>query len=142
MLQQFILPRSLPRDGASERIARFIAHLPAETAYRVEVHEHRATRSNQQNRYLWGVVYPTVLKAGKLEGWEAQDLHEFLLGEHFGWETVEGFGKKRLRPLRRSSRLSKMEFVDYVDFIQRKMAGLGIYIPNPDDDSYFGEDAA
>lgn len=140
MLQSFVLPRGLPREGAGERIARFIANLPTESAYRVEIYQHKLTRSNQQNRYLWGAVYPAIM--AKLEGWQADDVHEYCLGECFGWETVEGFGRKRLRPLKRSSRLNKQEFTDYIAWIQRTMAGHGIYIPDPDDSTVFGEDAA
>ena len=62
------------------------------------------------------------------------DLHEYFLGEHFGWQTLEGFGRKRVKPLRRSSPLSKTEFVDFVDFIQRTMAGHGVYIPDPEEE--------
>jgi hypothetical protein len=35
-----------------------------------------------------------------------------------------------MKPIRRSSRLNKMEFADYVNFIQRKAADMGIYIPD------------
>ena len=39
----------------------------------VEVKEYKPTRSNQQNNYLWGCVYPTVLEAmDSLEGWTAK----------------------------------------------------------------------
>jgi hypothetical protein len=57
-----------------------------------------------------------------------------MLGEHFGWETLEGFGRKRMRPIRRSSKLSTMEFQDYVAFIQQKAAELGIVIPDPNEE--------
>lgn len=86
-------------------------------------------RSSEQNRYLFGVVYATVLK--HLPGWDADDVHDYFLGEHFGWETLEGFGRKRLKPIRRSSRLSTVEFSEYVAFIQRTMAEKGVYIPDP-----------
>ena len=101
-----------------------------ETPYRVIIK--KGTRSLEQNAYLWGVVYPTFLKESGLDeqGWRADDVHEYLLGEHFGWETIEGMGRKRMRPLKRSSTLDKMEFVDYVAFIQQKAAELGIYIPD------------
>lgn len=91
-------------------------------------------RSDPQNRYLWGVCYPTMLKQGgeSLAGWDAEDLHEYFLGEHFGWETLEGFDRKRLRPIRRSSKLTPLEFADYVSFIQRKAADMGIVIPDPE----------
>lgn len=128
--QHAILPKLLSRDGAIQRIAAILASLPMDKAWRVEWCEHKPRRSEQQNRYLWGIVYAEILK--HLPGWDAEDVHEYFLGEHFGWETLEGFGRKRLRPIRRSSRLNKQEFTDYVDFIQRKCAGMGIYIPDAD----------
>lgn len=96
--------------------------------WRVSIEEAKNVRSHNQNRYLWGAVYPVFMQ--HLPGWDAEDVHEYMLGEHFGWEIVEGFGKKRQRPIRRSSKLSKMEFVDFVDFIQRKAASMGLFIPD------------
>jgi hypothetical protein len=86
-------------------------------------------RSHEQNRYLFGVVYQTILK--HLPGWDVDDIHEYALGEWSGWETVEGFGRKRLRPIRRSSKLSTAEFSDFIAFLQRTMAERGIEIPEP-----------
>lgn len=136
MSEQYILPPMLPREAAIQRIVRKIGELPTDTGWRVEIHEHKATRSHQQNAYLWGGIYPAILKAGgnALAGWTEDDLHEYVLGECFGWETVTGFGKKRMRPKRRSSKLSKTEFMGFVDFIHRTMAGHGIFIPDPDPD--------
>lgn len=89
-------------------------------------------RSLEQNAYLWGVCYETILDHGLREqGWTNDDIHEWFLGEHFGWQTLEGFGRKRVKPLHRSSTMSKMEFVDYVAFIQQKASEMGIYIPDP-----------
>lgn len=103
-----------------------------EMPYRVTIKK-GGSRSIQQNRYLWGVVYPTVIEGAQLEGWRNDDLHEYFLGEHFGWETIEGFGRKRVKPIHRSSTLNKTEFVDYVAFIQERAAGLGIYVPDPEE---------
>ena len=139
-MQQFILPKLAHREGAIERIAKILGTLGQESAWRVELHEHKPTRSTQQNRYLWGCVHPTILKAGKLEGWTAEEVHDYCLGEHFGWETVTGFGRKKIRPLRRSARLSKTEFMDFIAFIQQRMAEHGIFIPDPDPDWQFAED--
>ena len=116
----------------SQRAAAFIQSLPVGQAWRVVVEPYKANRSQSQNRYLWGVVYPTILQAGHLDGWEAEDLHEFYLGECFGWETLEGMSRKRVKPLKRSSKLSKTEFSDYVAFIQRKAAEMGIFVPDPE----------
>jgi hypothetical protein len=141
-LNQFILPKSMRREGAIERIARVLGTLSQECAWVVEVKEHKPTRSTQQNRYLWGVVYPTILKAGKLEGWTAEEVHDYCLGEHFGWETVTGFGKRKVRPIRRSGRLNKQEFSDYIAFIQRRMAEHGIVVPDPDPEWFLKDEAA
>lgn len=132
----FILPRNKPRDDALAHLIRAIHDLPKDRLYVVEIAEKKGTRSLAQNAYLWGCVYPTILKEGgeTLGGWSADDLHEYFLGEHFGWEKLEGFGRQRLRPLRRSSRLNKTEFMDYIEFIQRRVAGLGIYVPDPNEE--------
>ena len=131
MSQTFILPRAMPRDRMLERIGQFLAGLSPDKAWKLEVCEHRRKRSDQQNAYLWGVCYATLLKADALHGWDADDLHEYFLGEHFGWERLEGMGRVRLQPIRRSSKLTVTEFGDFVDFIHRKAAEFGVYIPEP-----------
>lgn len=134
-MNPIVLPKDRPRDEALGRLIREIHNLPADRVYRVEVNEVKRTRSLQQNAYLWGVCYPTILReAGEaLVGWDSDDLHEYFLGEWSGWETLEGFGRKRMKPIKRSSRLSVSEFAEYVDFIHRKAADMGIYIPSPDE---------
>jgi hypothetical protein len=107
----------------------FLSRLPMDKAWSVEVKPYRARRSDQQNRYLWGVVYATLEEA---TGQEAEDWHEYWLGEWGGWEVVDMLGQKKRKPVRRSSKLSRMEFADYVGFIQRSAAQHGIYIPDPD----------
>ncbi len=134
MTQVFHLPAQ-DRERAVTRIATVLTHLSSECGWDVEIHEHKTKRSDGQNRYLWGVVYPSILAAGgnTLAGWRIEDLHEFFLGEHFGWDLIEGFGKKRQRPIRRSSKLSTVEFMDFVGFIQQRMAEIGIYVPDPNE---------
>jgi hypothetical protein len=129
--QEILIPAEA-RQSAVERLGRVLMALPM-ARYRVTIEEAKATRSGNQNRFLWGVVYPAILGAGKLEGWDSEDVHEYLLGEWSGWETLEGFDKKRLRPIRRSSKLNKREFVDYIEFIQKRMAEHGIYVPDPNE---------
>jgi hypothetical protein len=102
-------------------------------------------RTARQNAYLWGVVYQTILKhkpptytadddGRTLEekGWIDDDLHELFLGEHFGWVVLEGFGSKRKKPKRRSSKLPPNEFSDYMLSIQAHVAPMGIVIPDPE----------
>jgi len=91
-------------------------------------------RSDDQNRYLWGGVYPSIIAAGgeQLRGWTAEDLHEFFLGEIYGWEVIEGFGRRRMKPVRRSSKMNTTEFSEFVAQIQQRMAQMGIYVPDPE----------
>ena len=130
MSQDFILHPDATRMRVLENLQRFLASLPADKAWKVAIARYAKRRSDQQNRYLWGVCYPVFLRA--LEGWDAEDVHEYMLGEMWGWERLEGMGRVRMKPIKRSSKLSKIEFAEYVDFIQRKAAGLGLYIPDPD----------
>jgi hypothetical protein len=116
---------------AIAQIAHYLSTLPASSTFKVEIGEHKQTRSNEQNAYLWGVVYETIIQ--HLPGWTADDVHEYFLGEHYGWETLDGLGKKRLKPLRRSSRLSTKEFADHLAFIQQAMAEKGVDIPDPNE---------
>lgn len=108
---------------------RFLAALSSAKSWNIEVSEHRERRSDAQNRYLWGCCYAELERS---TGQEAEDWHEYMLGECYGWETVEMMGRKKLRPLRRSSKMDRQEFADYVAFIQRRAAEHGIFIPDPD----------
>jgi hypothetical protein len=118
-------------DRNLSRVVNVLSVLPKERPYVLEITEQKQTRSLEQNAYLWGVVYPTIMDT--LQGWEAEDIHEFFLGEHFGWETIEGLGKKKLKPIKRSSKLSTKEFKDHWEFIQRYMSERGVYIPDPNE---------
>jgi hypothetical protein len=107
--------------------------LSSDRAWCVEVSEWKKPRTNQQNSFLWGVCYPAILEAGgeALAGWTREDIHEYMLGECFGWETIEGFGRKRVRPIKRSSKLNRQEFSDYLLFLETRCAEMGIVIPEP-----------
>lgn len=123
---------TIRQGGDLSRLVAYASALLRDKSIKVTVAEHRNTRSDQQNRYLWGIVYPAILK--HLPGWDADDLHEFCLGEWSGWEILEGLGRKRMKPLRRSSRLTTVEFMEFVDHIQRTMAERGIYVPDPNEE--------
>lgn len=126
------MPALMSREKLIQRIATVLSGLSTDKAWLVQIGEPKPSRSQQQNKYLWGVIYKTILDTGSLQGWDTDDLHEYLLGEWSGWEVIEGFGKKRMKPIQRSSTLNKEQFSAYVDFIQRKMAELGIFIPDAD----------
>lgn len=129
----FILPATERRELAIRNLGGFIRCLDPRKSWMVTVEENKKRRSNQQNAYLWGCVYPTIIEQADLQGWDAEDLHEYFLGEHYGWETCEGFGTKRKKPMKRSSKMSTLEFEEHAEFIKRKMAHLGVYIPDPNE---------
>jgi hypothetical protein len=112
---------------------RMVQGLSPGKTWAIEVTEWKKPRTNQQNAFLWGVAYPAILEGGgeALAGWTRDDLHEYFLGECFGWETLEGFGRKRMRPLKRSSALTKQEFSDYLNFLEGRCMDMGIVIPEP-----------
>lgn len=87
------------------------------------------TRTKRQNRYLWGVVYKLLSDE---TGNDAEDLHEYFLGEYFGWEWVHVMRVKTQRPKHRSKNLRTNDFFEFVEFIRRRAAENGYFIPDPD----------
>lgn len=96
----------------------------------------KSRRSGTQNNLLWA-LYSDALKQGgeTLGGWTTEDLHEYMLGEMYGWEVREALGRKRQTPKHRSSRLTKTEFSDFVEFVVRRFAEHGIVLELPGDES-------
>ena len=128
-----IFAKGTTQEQLANAAIRMVQGLSPNKTWAIEITEWRKPRTNQQNAFLWGVCYPCVLEGGgeALAGWTRDDLHEYFLGECFGWETLEGFGRKRLRPLKRSSALTKQEFSEYLLFLETRCADMGIVIPEP-----------
>lgn len=124
---------SLTKGADLRRVFACLAEAVFKFDLKVTIEEAHETRSQKQNSYLW-LMYEYVLKHGgeAMGGWIKEDLHELVLIEHFGYNEIRGFGKRRHKPKRRSSKLSVVEFMDLVDFVHRYFAGYGIVIPDPD----------
>lgn len=133
--QTFILQQAVERNLT--RLVAFLSALPTDRAWKLTVAESKRTRSTDQNAYLWGVVYAKILEHPELEGWIDKDVHEFMLGEHFGWQELKAnkvIPRRKIVPKRRSSKLSTVEFMSYISFIQRFWAEYGVYIPDPNEE--------
>jgi len=128
-MQAFTVPAA-GRQASAQRIAAFIESALPGKPLRVTVEVAKRKRSDPQNDALWGVAYETLKQA---TGNDPKDLHEFFLGEHFGWEIYEVMGQKRRRPMRRSSKLSTVEFSEFYAFIQQRAAECGYYVPDPNE---------
>ncbi len=128
-----IFPKGTTPEQLATAAARMVQGLDPSRAWCIEVLEWKRPRTDQQNRFLWGVCYPAILEGGgeTLAGWTRDDIHEYMVGEWGGWETLEGFGRKRMRPIKRSSKLNKQEFSDYLLFLETRCADMGIVIPEP-----------
>lgn len=128
-----IFPKGTTPDQIAQAVSVMVRWLDPTKSWKVAIEEFRPRRSDAQNAFLWGVVYPSILEGGgeALAGWQKDDLHEYMLGEHFGWETLSLGGRTVHKPLRRSSRLNKQDFSDYLEFLSRRAAELGIVIPEP-----------
>ena len=94
----------------------------------------RSKRSLDQNALLWALYTEARDKGGELlAGWDSATIHEFMLGEYFGWVTSKALGQVRKTPVKRSSTLTKMEFSDFLEFVVRRFAEHGIVLDLPDE---------
>lgn len=104
--------------------------------YDVEVKLIRRPRSNDQNGWLWGCIYPLLLEAMINEGWEftsAEQLHEFfkaqmvadkVINKHTG-EIVEFPGS--------TASMDTVTFSTYCEKLREYAREyLNIEIPDPD----------
>ena len=139
MKESFIFGRNVDRLLLLRKCSNYIAALPIDKAWRVEVSEHKPKRSNDQNALMWAMYEQIVERGGEaMAGWERNDLHAFFLCNHFGASTKQMFGKQRQVPVRTSSGLNKQEFSDYIESIVRFMAeqGVALDMPNQEDSKW------
>lgn len=101
----------------------------------VRVHKKGAKRSNQQNRYLWGVVIEEV-RLGLLNiGYEmtAEETHFFLKSKFNPIEFPNKEGEAIQLP-GTTTNLTKTQFGEYIEKIGQWAAEyLGIRIPQPNE---------
>jgi len=120
-------PADLLKAGLACEILSKENNFPVE----VIIRKWKPRRTDQQNRYLWGVVYGIISQE---TGNDVNDLHLYFLGEFFGWEDYEVMGMTRKRPRETSSKQIKARFSEYLEFVISKAASLGIVIPPPNHD--------
>jgi hypothetical protein len=120
---------SVLRSRDIGRVIHELESLDEEKSWRVTIEEQKSRRTLSQNALLWAIYTEIIQRGGEaMQGWTKDDLHEFFLINHFGSDVRTLFGKKRHIPLRRSSRLSKSEFSDFVESIHQFMAERGIVL--------------
>ena len=112
-----------------ERDHRAYLHRLKGQRVEVVVRKVRTQRSQQQNKYLHGVVLPLLAEAFGNDVHEHDALHYALLAECFGTYEVLG----RQVPKRTSSQLSVAEFQEYLDWLIRFGAEHGVIVPLPNE---------
>jgi hypothetical protein len=128
-MEQVIYLNAQRQPSATDRLKAVVGALDASKAWRITIAEMKSKRSSEQNSLLWA-IYSEIIRVGgeAMQGHTKDELHEFFLGDFFGWEIKPLFGKKKQVPKRRSSKLNKQEFSDFVEHILRFMAERGVYI--------------
>lgn len=142
-MKPILLPKG--RSSRTVELAQIaIANLDSSEAWKITAEPVKNVRSASQNAYLWAVPYKLISEA---TGYEVEEVHEYMLGRHFGWQdkrvpkTPRNPSGVESVPVRttttdqhgKRSVLKPQEFSDYVDFIQRFAAQkLSLVIPDPD----------
>jgi hypothetical protein len=116
---------------------RVVSSLGDETEVVVTLAEKQDKRTSAQNRLIWGTVYSQILEGiGESVGYDRHDkagkeqLHLGLLMLYSG-TIVEPLTKREV-PKVRSSKMTKAEFSDYVEWVARWAAqehGVAIALP-------------
>lgn len=104
--------------------------------FTVTLEKTKRKRSNNQNRYLWGVVYPLVRDGFKDLGNKEsiETIHEFLKARFLKKEIVHEDTGEVLSFTRSTTDLSTSEMMDYIAEIQQFSAEyLNVVIPDPNE---------
>lgn len=99
----------------------------------VTIDNERVTASEQQRRYLFGVVYAIL---SDHTGYDKDELHDWAMRQHFGTKKVKV--GSIIKETRRSwTTLAKHEGVEMIDWLIRFSAvELGCHIPSPEEAGY------
>ena len=126
-------------DGACDLTA-FLAHIKSlHGNYTISVERDGTTRTNQQNRWLWGCIYPLMLKGLIDLGWEftnTQMVHDFCA--RFRDDEVLNHNTGEVLHLPASTRdMDTVEMATYCETL-RDFAReyINIEIPDPDPEYY------
>jgi len=104
--------------------------------YLVEVKKVRKPRSNDQNGWLWGCIYPLLLDAMIDAGWEftnVEQLHEFFKAQMTADEVVNRETGEIVKFPSSTSSMSTVEFSAYCEKLREYAREyLNVEIPDPD----------
>lgn len=116
----------------------FMAKLNPHKHWQITVKPYSKPRTCEANAYLWGVVYPTIVR--ELSG-IADDWNELFCLEFFGERSIELGATRIVKPIRTTTTdeagkrdvLPTAEFWRFVDFVRQRAAEGGVYVPEPNE---------
>lgn len=113
-----------------------IARLFAGKEIEVRIRRRRKHRSDNQNRYYWGVVVPMIQAGikdlGDIVG--AEQVHELLKARFLGKDKIDrDTGEVMYRVPGSTAGLTTIQFMEFIAQCQQFAAEfLGVVIPDPD----------
>jgi len=115
--------------GVLQAEAGFYSHLASLEGQRVEVvvRKKGVKRSNQANKYYWGVVVKIL---SDFTGYDAEEMHSALKQKFLGTHEIDKHG---LMKIGSTASLTVDEFIQYTNQVVMWAAEkLQLYIPSPD----------
>lgn len=111
-----------------------LALMPVGKRIALTLKEHKKTRSNRQNRYMFGVVIEGVLPLLEDSGaLDKEDAHEYLLKRFAPKKVIKGPDGEPVIVPKRSKDMSTDEMEQYLEKIRAFAAQWGVQIPLPNE---------
>ena len=128
---RFIIQAGALSAELKSRVIDTVNALSEDKRWLVQIQPYNPRRSTLQNNYLHAVPLKMIAEE---TGHTVDDIKDYLLGEYLGWEVYEILGKKKQRPVKRSSDLTTVEMVQFCNWIESWAAtNLGMIIPKPNE---------
>jgi hypothetical protein len=105
----------------------------------------RKKRSDAQNRYMWGVIVPTVaawLRETQGEKYDKDDVYYWINGKVLGRQVkIKEIAGEEIAVMqgKRFSQMTTVEFNDAVEQILQYFAEMGLVIPEPRQHNFLHE---
>ena len=96
--------------------------------YELILRKWKHRRSDNQNKYYWGVVIPILCET---LGYSNDEMHEALK-----WKFLRNREREKLPTVKSTTSLSTVEFKNYIDEIVQWSAQEGTIIPDPNQVEY------
>jgi hypothetical protein len=93
----------------------------------IQIDRETGVRSNNQNSWLWGVVYKEIANH---MGYSETEIHEIMKQKFLPPKFVKWKGKE-IKMQSSTTNLNKIEFGEFIERIRSEVASFGIVIPDP-----------